>query len=159
MVIHRWNDATAAFGEPTPRRLRQADKTILFGAGLSTPGQSRSYLNAAIILGSHPSKAFTQRIPVPIAMWKPFSTTGGVPLRFLGSGTTVVAGKRSAILICYEQLLTWPYIASALEQPGIFIRIANDYWATGTSIPAAQNACLQAWARLFGIPYISATNT
>jgi len=159
MVINRWNDATASFWEPTLFRLRQADKTIVIGAGLPIPGQSRSYLNAAIILGRHPSPPFIQRIPVPIAMWKPFSTTEGVPLRFLGSGTTVVAGQRSAILICYEQLLTWPYIASALEQPGILIGIANDYWATGTSIPAAQNACLQAWSRLFGIPYISATNT
>jgi hypothetical protein len=54
MVLHRWNDATEAFWEPTLTRLRQAGKTVLIGAGLSVPGQSLSYRNAVVILGSHP---------------------------------------------------------------------------------------------------------
>ena len=105
------------------------------------PGQSQSYLNAALILGSNPAPPFIQRIPVPIAMWKPYKPRDGVPLRLLGPGTTMVAGKRAAILICYEQLLVWPILASAAENPDILIGIANDYWATGPrSMPYRKHA-------------------
>lgn len=159
MVVRRWNDAAKAFWEPTLIHLRQADKTILLGAGLSLSGCRKSYLNAVVILGSHPASPFIQRIPVPIAMWKLFSAKDGVPLRLLGTGTAMVADQRVAILICYEQLLIWPVITSALERPNILIGTANDYWAAGTPIPAIQNASLHAWARLFRLPYISASNT
>jgi apolipoprotein N-acyltransferase len=159
MVVHRWNDAAKAFWEPTLIHLRQADMTILLGAGLSLPGRPQSYLNAAVILGSHPASPFIQRIPVPIAMWKPFSRVDGVPLRLLGAGTAIVADQRAAILICYEQLLAWPFFASAMEHPSVLIGMANDYWAAETAIPAVQNACLHAWARLFRLPYVSAMNT
>ena len=71
----------------------------------------------------------------------------------------MVAGKRAAILICYEQLLVWPILASAAENPDILLGVANDYWAEGTSINAIQGACLHAWSRLFNIPLFLATNT
>jgi hypothetical protein len=138
----RWNDAAKAFWEPTLIHLRQADKTILLGAGLSLPGRQQSYLNAAVILGSYPASPFIQRIPVPIAIWKPITTKDGVPLPLLGAGTAIVADQRAAILICSEQLLIWPVIISALERPNILIGTANDSWAAGTPIPAVQNACL-----------------
>jgi apolipoprotein N-acyltransferase len=159
MAVHRWNDAAKAFWEPTLIRLRQEDKTILLGAGLSLPGRQQSYLNAVVILGSHPASPFIQRIPVPIAMWKPFSTKDAVPLRLLGTGVTMVADQRAVFLICYEQLLIWPIITSVLEHPDILIGTANDYWAAGTPIPAVQTACLHAWARLFRFPCISAMNS
>jgi len=56
-------------------------------------------------MGNHPVQPFIQRIPVPIAMWKPHKPNDGVPLRLLGPGAKMIAGKRTAILICYEQLL------------------------------------------------------
>jgi apolipoprotein N-acyltransferase len=158
MVINRWNDAVEAFWEPTLAYLRQTNKTVLIGAGLPIQGQNSLYLNSAVILGDHPSSPFIQRISVPIAMWKPFSPSKGVPLHLAGAGTMTVAGKRAAILICYEQFLPWPYIHSALERPNVVIGLANDYWASGTPIPAVQNASLHAWARLFNFPCISATN-
>ena len=159
MVIHRWNDAAEAFWQPTLAYARNSDKTMLLGAGLSLPGCRQPYLNAVVILGSHPAAPFIQRIPVPIAMWKPFSRVDGVPLQSLGAGTAMVTDQRAAILICYEQLLAWPFFASAMERPGVLIGIANDYWAVKTPIPAIQNACLHAWARSFKLPCISATNS
>lgn len=159
MVIHRWNDSAESFWEPTLDYLRKTDKTVLIGTGLSMPGQSHSYLNAVLIVGSHLAPPFIQRIPVPIAMWKPYKLNAGVPLRLLAPGTTMIADKRAAILICYEQLLVWPLLASAVKQPNILIGIANDYWAAGTSINAVQEGCLYAWKRLFKIPLFLATNT
>jgi hypothetical protein len=158
MVITRWNSAAEAFWEPMLTYLRKTNKTVLLGAGLSVPGQGKSFRNAVLILGSHPGTPCIQRIPVPLAMWKPHKPTDGVPLRLHGPGTTMVAGKRTAILICYEQLLIWPMLDSAIENPIILIGITNDYWATGTRIPAIQKACLDAWARLFQLPVLTAVN-
>jgi apolipoprotein N-acyltransferase len=159
MVIHRWNVAAETFWQPTLNYLKESDKTILVGAGISLPGPGQSYLNAVMILGSHPGPPFIQRIPVPIAMWKPYKPSDCVPLRLLGTSTTMVGRRKLAILICYEQLLVWPILASAAENPDILLGIANDYWAEGTSINAIQGACLRAWARLFKFPLFFSTNT
>jgi apolipoprotein N-acyltransferase len=91
-------------------------------------------------------------------MWKPLAKDG-IPLRLRGPGTVTVAGQRVAFFICYELLLTWPVLASAVERPTVLIGVANDYWAKHTRIPAAQRAALTAWARLFRIPRLTAVNT
>jgi apolipoprotein N-acyltransferase len=70
-----------------------------------------------------------------------------------------VGGQRAAILICYEQLLAWPVLRSALERPTMLIAVSNEAWTTGTTIPKGQHACVCAWARLFGIPVLSAINS
>jgi hypothetical protein len=49
-------------------------------------------------------------------------------------------------------------LQSALEKPTLIVGISNATWTKQTNIPAAQEACLKAWCRLFGIPYISAIN-
>ncbi len=98
-----------------------------------------------------------QRIPVPIAMWKPFSADG-VPLDLFGPGTIFVHDQRAAVLICYEQLLIWPFLSSEFEHPTILITVANDYWAKRTPIPKIQNASASSLARLFGLPVLSAVN-
>src|SRR5207302_10939162 len=77
----------------------------------------------------------------------------------LGPGTVDLGGQRAAILICYEQLLTWPMLPSAAERPTILIAISNESWTAATTVPRIQHACVRAWARLFGIPVISAINS
>ena len=64
-------------------------------------------------------------------MWNPFQPQGGVALNLLGPGTVDVGGQRAAILICYEQLLTWPMLRSAIEKPTILIAISNEAWTAG----------------------------
>ncbi|HZS70371.1 MAG TPA: hypothetical protein VFA13_00910, partial [Candidatus Acidoferrum sp.] len=83
---------------------------------------------------------------------------GGVPLRLFGSGIAEIAGERAAILICYEQLLVWPVLESMTEHPTAIIAIANDHWVMRTPIPRWQAAAVAAWARLFGMPCVSAMN-
>jgi apolipoprotein N-acyltransferase len=70
-----------------------------------------------------------------------------------------VGGQRAAVLICYEQLLAWPILRSALEHPTLLIAISNEAWTTTTVVPHVQQACARAWARLFGLPLISAINS
>jgi hypothetical protein len=115
-----------------------------------------SYFNALIVRGADLT-SFRQRIPVPIAMWNPFSAHGA-PINLLGPGILEVRGERVAVLICYEQLLVWPVLASMAQHPTVMVAIANDHWAAHTAIPRFQLSTVRAWSRLFAIPYLSAVN-
>jgi len=122
----------------------------------SRPKEWPSYRNVLIVRG-HENTIFDQRIPVPVSMWRPFSRSG-VQLHPAGPAVLTVAGERAAVLICYEQLLTWPILTSLLGKPTVIVAVANDYWARGTTIPAFQLTAVRAWARLMALPYVSATN-
>jgi apolipoprotein N-acyltransferase len=154
-AVRRWTDATDAFWAST---VSNAGKTLLIGAGEPIPGSVR-YYNSVVIVGDHARPPFHQRIPVPGGMWNPFEPERGVALNLLGPGTVNVGGQRAAILICYEQLLTWPMLRSAIEKPTILIAISNESWTSSTIVPRMQHACVRAWARLFGLPVISAINS
>jgi hypothetical protein len=187
-VVPAWNAATDAFWSHTVAALRLAGKTIVVGSKISEssqnafspedlaasvatlisaqpptafafvqPGNTRpSFRNVLIVRGREES-VFDQRIPVPIGMWRPFGD-GGVPLRLNGGAVLPIVGRRAAVLICYEQLLTWPILTSMLGKPTVIVAVANDYWARGTTIPAFQLTAVRAWARLMALPYVSATN-
>jgi apolipoprotein N-acyltransferase len=149
-AVRRWTDATDAFWGPA---VSDTGKTLLIGAGEPIPGSAR-YYNSVIIVGDHARPTFHQRIPVPGGMWNPFQPQDGVALDLLGPGTVEVGGQRAAILICYEQLLTWPMLRSAIEKPTLLIAISNEAWTAATVVPRVQHACVRAWASLFGLPVI-----
>jgi hypothetical protein len=50
-------------------------------------------------------------------------------------------------------------LRSAVEKPALLIAVSNEDWTEGTDIPSVQHACVRAWARLFGLPVISAINS
>ena len=156
-VVSNWNKATDAFWGRTLDRLTREGKTILVGANVSDE-DTPHYFNAIVIRGLHRQRDFLQRIPIPIAMWAPYSERG-VPLRLDGAGTLDIAGRRAAVLICYEHLLVWPVITSFAQHPTILVGIANDYWARETTIAAIQYVSLTGWARLFHVPMLLAENT
>ena len=187
-VVPYWTASTDVFWQQTLAELKASGKTVLIGARIpriapgvhppydfsaelatlgSTPMRisvrpeaepwSPAYFNAVIIRGAQ-AGIFEQRIPVPVAMWNPLRPHSS-PLRLVGPGTIPIAGKRAAILICYEQLITWPVFISMLREPEILVGVANDYWAADTTIPTFQSSAVKSWARLFRVPYILAVNT
>jgi hypothetical protein len=162
-VVTQWNQATEAFWkESLDASARHRHTTVLIGAGFQRGrGQhavgSNPYYNVLIARGPDTQAIYYQRIPVPIGMWKPLSD-GGVPLNLLGPGGISVEGHRAAVLMCYEQLLVWPFLSSAFEHPTVLITVANDYWAKDTPIPKIQEVSAQSLARLFGLPLLSAVN-
>jgi len=161
-VVTQWTEATEAFWHGSLDNLAARHATLVIGVGLprtprSSPTAGRAYYNAVLARGKGTTNVYYQRIPVPIAMWNPFSPDG-VPLNPFGPGTILVENQRAAVLICYEQLLVWPFLSSATENPTVLITIANDYWAKGTPIPKIQEASTESWARLFGLPALSAIN-
>jgi apolipoprotein N-acyltransferase len=150
-----FNERTEAFWRRTFQTLQDSGKTILFGASVSNGNGGR--FNTVIIRGAE-SQLFRQRIPVPIAMWKPYRDDG-VPLDMNGPSIVKVTGRRITILICYEQLLIWPALTSFAHHPTIVVGVANDYWAGATTIPKVQHACLASWSRLFHVPLVWSENT
>lgn len=122
----------------------------------SDPQNREAYRNAMVIRGVQRG-TFIQRIPVPLGMWHPFGV-GGVPLNLSGHGVIRIGDQRAAVLICYEQLLTWPVLVSMLEHPTTLLAVANDYWVEQTSIPRYQRNAVRAWARLFSLPTVGAVN-
>ena len=185
-VIPTWDDATDAFWNETVDRLRAAGRSIILGARIprrggsipppseyvaalaalsgtmstvATRGASQpksGYFNAAIIRGAVRG-TFKQRIPVPLAMWNPLES-GGADIASLGPATIRIDHHRTAILICYEQLITWPAVTSLLQDPTILLAVSNVAWVNATPIPRFQRAAVTAWSRLFYLPVLIATN-
>lgn len=121
------------------------------------PAEWTPYKNEVLVRGAQTGD-FLQRVPIPIGMWKPF-TNGGVLLNLTGPGTTVIAGRRVAVIICYEQLITWPAVASFLDKPSIVVAISNNVWVIGTAIPKIEQTIMRSWASLFQVPVLFASNT
>jgi hypothetical protein len=113
--------------------------------------------NTMILVGAE-SATFNQRVPVPVGMWRPFSK-GSVPLRLNAPGVLVIDQERAAVLICYEQMLTFPILASMLQHPTVIVGISNTFWVDHTTIPLFQANALRAWAKLFRLPYFLAVNS
>ena len=161
-VVTQWNEATEAFWHESLQNAANRHAMVLIGAGLPRTGAKRltnvnRYYNALIVKGQETRTIYYQRIPVPLTMWKPLADDG-VPLNIFGPGTIPVQNQRAAVLICYEEFLVWPFLSSAFERPTILITVANDYWAKRTPIPKIQDASAASWARLFGLPMLSAVN-
>lgn len=152
-AVENWNDATELFWQDTNQTLRRRGATVLIGA---TVRQQRTTRNVVLIRGVE-TGAFEQRIPVPIAMWRPFDV-GAVPLNLTGPATVVIDGQRAAVLICYEQLIPWTWISALIEVPDAIVAVSNDAWSDGTPLPRYRSSTAQSWSRLFRLPVISATN-
>lgn len=183
-VLPRWTPASDLFWADTTTALRNAGKVVVVGAITPTstpqseydfatslaalhegstarrpsrPQSALAYLNGVVIRGASSSE-FTQRIPVPIGMCRPFTNTGA-PLRLSSPAVVRIADQTAAVVICYEQLIPWPTLTAFIDRPTIMIAIANQFWVTGTAIPEVQRNTVRAWARLFHVPIVLASNT
>lgn len=153
-VIPDWTAATELFWSETEHVLQEQNRVVLVGVTRPTAG---GYRNSILIRGPEVD-AFDQRIPVPMGMWRPLAR-GSFQLNLGTPGTLVIRNHRAAILICYEQLIAWPWIASLVERPAVIVALANDYWSGGTSLQRYHPIAAYAWARLFTLPLLEATNS
>jgi apolipoprotein N-acyltransferase len=154
-AVPRWTEATDLFWQPTLDALASSGKTILIGTTLDIPGQP-GYKNAVVIRGAE-TGTFLQQVPVPVGMWNPLRPSS-VPLHILGPSVVTIGSHRAAVIVCYEQFLTWPILKASLDQADVLVGVANDYWARDTRIPALQSQILKFWAKLFRSSQIGATN-
>lgn len=188
-IVPRWSEATEAFWRRTLDRCRERGQTLLIGAGLPSagsanqvppvynfsasinalengalsPGPIRDLVslepvdNTLLAVGAS-SGTLYQRVPVPIGMWRPFSSVS-VPLRLDGPSVIEIDHQRAAVLICYEEMLTFPVLASILRHPTVMVGISNSFWFDDTTIPRYQAAAMSSWARLFRLPLFMAVNS
>jgi hypothetical protein len=143
------------------RALGDLDASVYGGAVIV---DETGYDNVMIQLsGLGTSLRYHQRMPVPVSMWQPWQGLLGMPAGaradFFANPVVSVGGTRVATLICYEQLLVWPMLQSALGSPDVLIAPANGWWTANTKIVAVQVATTTAWSRLFSLPLVLAINT
>lgn len=128
-----------------------AGTTIVVGS--NRPDQDfRHRQNVLLVRGAF-SGEYRQRIPIPVAMWG-----RDTDAHLLGPGTVLIGSHRAAVLLCYEQVLVLPVLESFGSGPDILLGSSNLYWAKGININAIEKVCVQAWARLFRVPYLRAVN-
>jgi hypothetical protein len=148
------NLRTYDFGEAIEVLKSGSPRTIL--GPMRSPLSER--VNNTMLLVGAESATFNQRVPVPVGMWRPFNKVS-VPLRLNAPGVLAIDHERAAVLICYEQMLTFPILASTLQHPTVIVGISNTFWVDHTTIPRYQANALRAWAKLFRLPYLLAVNS
>lgn len=154
-VAGQWGSTTQDLWAPALQELAAQGRSVLLGVEVPAEGTQR-YRNALVLAGSE-SGMFTQRVPVPVSMWRPWADDGAESDLF-GDGIGMLHGQRVAVLICYEQGIVWPMLISQASRPSLLIGASNTYWAKGTSIPSIQTASMTAWSYLFGTPLVMAFN-
>ena len=127
------------------------NKTIFAGANIYNFRYTNN-LNVLMSLDYNSSKiVYKQRVPVPIEMWKPF-TNSGTEATIYKQPIVFINGIKSGVFICYEQLLTYPYLQTFFYKPKMLIGISNLYWARDTNIKEIQKETMTLWSLLFNIP-------
>ncbi len=158
-------EGAAGIWTPTVERLwvneiKEVDIVLIAGATLV---DRQGYDNVMVeISGKGARILYRQRMPVPVSMWQPWlaliDESGGARAHLFENPIIEFGGARVAPLICYEQLIVWPILQSALYMPDIIVATGNGWWTHGTSIVAIQKSVTIAWARLFDLPLIMAFN-
>ena len=139
--------------------LKKRGSRILVGGELDR--DDGKYLNAVLVIGAQgdDGKQAVEGIPVPISMWHPFGKSGAVADVLGHSGLIDVAGKKTGVLICYEQLLTYSVLWMMTENPDALVGASNLWWVTDKTIPVIQGQMMMSFGRLFGVPVVRAVNS
>lgn len=152
------NGLTKALLSEAEHSLRSRDALVLVGAELPQP--DGRYQNGVIVLGlpAGQERSATQQIPVPFAMWKPWARVGAIADPWARRDLLMVNGVNAAVLICYEQFLSYALLSAMLEQPKVLVAVSNIWWAQGSTIGMIQRQSVDVVARLFGIASIRSQN-
>ena len=157
-VLGRFDGVAQAMLSQAEGELVGKNSRVLVGAEL--PQDSGRYKNAVVVLGAlrGDDRAAVQGIPVPISMWKPWAADGAEADLLARGNTIAVEGRRVGVAICYEQLLTYSLLRLMADKPDLIAAVSNVWWARATNIPQIQFQSVHAFARLFGVPVVSARN-
>lgn len=154
-LFARWSTSNDTFLRPLWRELAARGQVVLFGVW--RPDAATGLIDSLILVRGRESGEYAQHLPVPVSMYR-LGEAGSVPLRWRGPYTTIVAGERVGLLICWEQLLVAPMLALSFEWPDRLVGVSNLYFARGTPVAVIQQAAIQSWARLYGVPWVHAVN-
>tara|TARA_R110002096_G_scaffold174994_1_gene350760 strand:- start:1172 stop:2224 length:1053 start_codon:yes stop_codon:yes gene_type:complete len=135
-------------------RARRNQAIVLVGV---IEGEKGNYKNSLLILGDK-SDRYQARQPVPFIMWNLWQGDG-FKSSWFESGVQEIAGRRTAMLICWEEWVPWPMLRSAWEKPEVIISASNHGWASeGQYMWKRQSISAKALSRLYGLPMVRAVN-
>lgn len=135
----------------------EKNKVVYAGANIYNATRTQDE-NVLLRLDHNASKIiYTQRVSVLFTMWKPF-TGKGTKATIYEQPFIEIDGQKAGVFICYEQLLTFPYLQTMFYKPDVLLGISNLYWAKGTNIKVIQEQMMQLWAILFGVPLVFVVN-
>lgn len=149
-----WDDGQAFYWKGSTALAAGHKAQVLVGV-YTNPLQNISRSDGLVDLAS--GTIYPAQIPLPIAMWKPW-TNDGFPLHLEATQLIPTAHGPAAHLVCYEELLMWPLMAQeAHSRPTLLLSIANQWFADGwLRRPQERSVAMQ--ARLWGLPLLRAVN-
>ncbi|MDR2399280.1 MAG: hypothetical protein LBD61_02430 [Endomicrobium sp.] len=137
------------------------DKIVIAGANmLSNTIKDKSENVILKVTNKGYNVIYRQRLPIPISMWKPWSTVGAAAHYFDkdSAETFSINDIKAVAFLCYEQLLPILYIESLQKKPDVMIGISNLWWNIESSGENIQRAKMNLMSRLYNVPFIFAAN-
>ena len=138
-------------------RAKRNGATLLVGVVTKTKDGLE---NSLLILGENEGNEvqYDARQPVPLVMWNLWPTTG-FKSHWFRKGIRQIQGKRTAILVCWEEWVPWPMLVSSFSNPEVILSASNHGWTRNGSVMwDRQTINADALARLYGLPMIRAVN-
>lgn len=149
-------DVNEAFLSDASYDLIQKNRSALLGGHRIVNGM---FVNVVDSVGMNAGIEWRSRMVVPLSMWRPWASNGEKwTADWIGSGVKMFQGENVGVFICYEQVIVWPAVLTMIAKPSILIGVSNEWWSKGTAVPGAQKSSMGSWARLFGLPMITARN-
>lgn len=132
-----------------------ADRSVWIGGHI--PSGNGRFHNSMIQLTGKDASMYHARLSMPIGNYNPFSPASST-LSPMDDGLVSQDGKRAAVFVCYEGVVSWPLLLSMAARPDIIILASNTWWANKTTLPRAMEIHFTSWARLFHLPVLHASN-
>jgi hypothetical protein len=146
-----WTAPMRDLWAPYSARLALEGRSALVGAVVQGAGRLE---NVVVGLGSAEGQVVRQRLPIPVAMWRPWADESFAAAPW-DSGVLELGGVRMGVLVCWEGALVWPALRSMAGGADALVLLANHGW---TGPRAETRRGLEAWGSLFGVPVAMSEN-
>jgi predicted amidohydrolase len=149
-----WTVPMARLWEAYAAELAREGRTLVVGA--STRGSSGALDNSAVVLGADGNVVVPQRLPIPVAMWRPWAPQTGFRAHPWAAGTVTVGGRVAGVIVCWEGALVLPVLLSIGAGAEVLIHLANHAWVGAAGLPTV--VATRAFGALFNVPVVIARN-
>lgn len=154
-IAGRWDDRANTFIHTSLAPWFDKGNTLVLGAEVI---EQRTFGNAMLVLGVESDRIYARQT-VPAAMWRPWSSLH-YPSNWMREGKIQIAGKKVAVLMCYEDFIFSLGLLSFIgDKPEALLSIANAWWWAGDSnLIETQRLHAATLAKIFGVPLLRSIN-
>ena len=96
------------------------------------------------------------RVPMPVGNWTLWGD--GAESHVLATNVKALAGRRAAMIFCYEDLIVYPLMFDSFEHPDVIVSMANTWSTNNTPAQTMQKESIEWQARLYHLPLVRAEN-